>query len=75
MLVPTVLTDSNLSVGFTSGPHIKGVILSVRRIYRDMPNKYGGRGVSVPLLGDREVFPDHESAEAFALAGGYIRRR
>ena len=75
MLVHTVLTDSSLSVGYTSGPHLPGTTLRVNKVYPDMPNKHGGRGVSVPLLGDGQVFPDRASAEAFALAGGYIRRR
>lgn len=63
-----------VSSGTTSGGGAPGCILNVSRHYPDLPNKWGGRGVSKPLDGNGRWFPSVEEAGAYALERGYTRR-
>lgn len=47
--------------------------LSVFRVYPDLPNTFGGKGLHAHCDHDGKEFPTAEAAWAFALTRGYLR--
>lgn len=64
-------TDWNVST--TTGYGIKGVLLDVYRIVPRTPTPDDPMTVEVVYKVKGMTFPDHDSADAYALESGYLK--
>lgn len=69
----SVSVTSPVYESLTSSRIVAACELSVTRHYRDLPNKYGGKGKFKKLDGYGKKFDSTDEAWAWALEHGYIR--
>lgn len=67
------VSQPGMSVSFTTGTGMTGVILNVSRHYRNLPNEFGGKGRFKLCDANGKVFKTQDEAKQYALEHGYIR--
>lgn len=68
-----VASQPGVCVSVTTASDRTYAVLNVSRMYPDLPNEWGGKGVFKHCDCDGMRFPNSEAAFAYALERGYCR--